>query len=81
MKKVLLALIFTIWATTVAAGVRCHTNSLGVERCSGTDSNGNRVSTTTRTDSLGRTHTTGAIGDKNVKFKRQTDSAGNVNIK
>ena len=52
MKKVLLALIFTMWATTVAAGVRCHTNSLGVERCSGTDSNGNRVNTTTRTDSM-----------------------------
>ena len=81
MNKILLALIFTMWATAVAVGVRCHTNSLGIERCSGTDSNGNRVSTTARTDSMGRTRTSGRIGDKNVKFQRQTSGKGIVNIK
>lgn len=76
MKILYIAMLLGICITTANAQVTCRTDSYGTQRCSGTDSGGERVNTTTRTDSYGTSRTTGTVGNDDVRQTCRTDAYG-----
>ena len=61
---------------TANAQVTCRTDAYGTQRCSGTNSGGERVNTTTRTDNYGTSRTSGTVGGDAVRQTCRTDSYG-----
>lgn len=76
MKILYIIFLLLSFCTTVSAQVTCRTDSYGTQRCSGTNSGGERVNTTTRTDNYGTSRTSGTVGGDDVKMTCRTDAYG-----
>lgn len=76
MKIAYTAILLGLCISAANAQVTCRTDSYGTQRCSGTDSGGQRVNTTSQTDSYGTTRTTGSAGGRDVRETCRTDAYG-----
>lgn len=76
MKSIFAVVLFAVASFSASAGVMCTTNSFGQTYCSGTDSQGQSVNTTTTTNSFGQSYTSGSIGGQSVQQTCTTNSFG-----